>query len=215
MIWNLNAQAALLNRAPLIRRWLFWASARNRATNEIETIGIWDGDDHENFSPAGVNRLYLGAGGLFEVSPLIHSVGTTIQTQDVKLSGISQAAEQLIRGYEPRLAPCDLYLALFDPASLDLIGMSRMFNGVIDGAPIMTGAANQGSTATIRMVSAARNGTRKAAAKKSDEQQRQRKGDRFRRYADVSGTSDDWWGAMNPGSSNKSNKSPIDKAFRR
>ena len=86
-----------------------------------------------------------------------------------------------------------------------------MFNGVIDGAPIMTGAANSSTTATIRMVSAARNGTRKAASKKSDEQQRLRQGDRFRRYGDVSGVADDWWGAMNPGTTNDSKKSMIDR----
>lgn len=199
MTWNANAQAALLNRVPLIRRWMFWASARNRTTNAVETIGIWDGDDHEYFSPAGAARLYLGAGGLFEVSPLINVVGTTIQTQEVTLSGINPAAEQLIRGYSPRLAPCDLYLALFDPATMDLIDTERQFNGVIDGAPIMTNAAGEGTTATIRMVSAARNGTRRAAAKKSDEQQRLRSGDRFRQYGDVSGVADDWWGARKGG----------------
>ncbi len=212
MTWNTNAQAALLNRVPMIRRWLFWATPKNRATGAVETIAIWDGDDHEYFSPAGSSRLYLGAAGLFSVSPLVTASGTMIQTQEVTLSGITPASEQLIRGYEARLAPCDLYLALFDPATSELIGMSRRFVGVIDGAPIATGAANSGSTATIKMVSTARNGTRKAASKKSDEQQRLRQGDRFRRYGDVSGVADDWWGSNKGGTAPTTVSGLISKA---
>lgn len=44
------------------------------------------------------------------------------------------------------------------------------------------------------MVSVATSLTRSLALKKSDEAQKRRSGDRFRRYSDVSGAVDVWWG---------------------
>jgi hypothetical protein len=68
------------------------------------------------------------------------------------------------------------------------------FDGQVNGAPIDTPAVGGEGGVKLSVVSHTRVLTRTNAAKKSDETQKLRSGDRFRRYSAVAGQWDYWWG---------------------
>jgi len=121
--------------------------------------------------------------------------GLVVRMQRLTLSPLSPEVAQMLRGYDPRLAPVEIHRALFYPESRELVAEPRrVFKGWIDQAPITTPAIGGAAMAEVSLASAARALTIPLAAKKSDETQRRRGGDRFRRYADVSGQVEVWWG---------------------
>jgi hypothetical protein len=121
--------------------------------------------------------------------------GLVVRMQRLTLSPLSPEVAQMLRGYDPRLAPVEIHRALFYPESRELVAEPRrVFKGWIDQAPITTPEIGGAAMAEVSLASAARALTIPLAAKKSDETQRRRGDDRFRRYADVSGQVEVWWG---------------------
>lgn len=176
-------------------RILFWAEAKNRGTGVTETIGIWNGDQDRNFTISSVSRTYIGAGGLLGVEPMVYGAGLQIRTQTVTFSPLEAEVIDLIRTYEPRLAPVEMHRAIFDPLTGDLVEEPhRIFKGWIDEVTIGTPEINGQATCSVTLVSTARALTRTLASKKSDAVQKARSGDRFRRYIDVSGNVKVFWG---------------------
>jgi hypothetical protein len=82
----------LQNRSGYIAKALFWFSARNRATNAVETVGIWTGDDDTVFTISGVTRTYFGAGEVIGLDPLGYSVGLNVRSQRIRLPSFSVQA---------------------------------------------------------------------------------------------------------------------------
>jgi hypothetical protein len=70
----------------------------------------------------------------------------------------------------------------------------RVFAGWIDELTIKTPAAGGRAVAEVALVSAARGLTVALPLKKSDEVQKLRAGDRFRKYQAISGTFETVWG---------------------
>ena len=194
MTLNQNAQNHLAARAGFMPRWLLWVAATDKATGDPAPIGIWDGDDQQSFIINGQSRPYFGAQGFFEVDPLVYAAGTFIRTQTLTLSGISAAAEQLVRGYRVRFAPAELHLALFDPRTENLIDTQRRFKGFVNRSPIFTPAVGGVTSIKLELASSMRTLTRTLALKKSDESQQRRSGDRFRKYGSIAGTITTKWG---------------------
>lgn len=193
---NLSAtELAYLSSGAVMARRLIWVSARNRSTGALETMGLWDGDDHQDFVVDGQTRTYFGAGGVIGWDPLLAQVGLGVRVHTVNLSPLAPEVAQLLRGYEPRLAPVEIHRALFWPDSQALIATPRrIFKGQIDKLRITTPEIGGNAVAEVQMVSVAARLTRTLALKKSDETQKRRSGDRMRRYADISGSVDFWWG---------------------
>lgn len=188
------AIAHLAQRRGVAVRWLFWVEAKDRTTGDIVPLGLWNGSDHREFTVNGVPRTYYGAGSLVQVQPLTYETGPVVRIQTVEFAPISPEVEQMLRGYDARLAPVELHLANFDPQTMELISIDRAFRGVLDKAPIPTPEIGNSSRIVAELASTARRMTRTVTAKKSDEAQKRRAGDRFRRYADVSGSVTVWWG---------------------
>lgn len=189
-------------------RILFWASAKNRGTGATETIGIWNGDQDRAFTIGGASRTYVGAGGLIQIEPMVYGTGLQIRTQQVAFSPLDAEVIDLIRTFEPRLAPVELHRALFDPLTGDLIEEPhRIFKGEIDDLTIGTPEVNGTATCSLTLVTTARTLTKTLAAKRSDAVQRQRSSDRFLRYADVSGAVDVFWGEKSAKASSSASKS--------
>ncbi|MFN4172709.1 MAG: hypothetical protein ACK4GW_13245 [Pseudorhodobacter sp.] len=183
-----------------VARLLFWVAARNRTTGEVETIGIWNGRRDRAFTIGGATRTYKGAGGLLSVDPIVYIKGLGVQMQRARLSPIDEEVELLIRGYDARLAPVEIHRALFDPQSRALVDEPhRVFRGRIDKAPVTVPELGGEMSVEITMASSARDLTRTLALRKSDEAQQLRSGDRFLRYADISGQVQTWWGEAGPG----------------
>lgn len=194
MTWNTAAQNHLAARLPVAPRWLLWVDAKQISNGAAVSMGLWTGDDHEQITVEGQSRLYYGAQGTVSLPQLRYAAGTDVGSIDVTLP-VSPEAETLVRGYNIRFAPCDLHCALYDPASGSLLDVRRMFRGLIDGSPIFTPAVGGVATATLKLVSSARTGTMTTRAKKSDQSQRLRSGDRFRRYGDLGTVAADPWGS--------------------
>lgn len=171
-----------------------WVEAKNRSTGALETMGLCQLDDTvtqtvisgQTLGP--VTRVYHGIGGNLKVPPIQLTTDLTIRRVRIGLSQISEAAQQLIRGYETRRAPVEIHLGYCDPETSQLIAPPRpIFVGFINGNPVTTPSANNEGGIDVECVSHVRRLTFTNPAKRSDEQQRLRQGDRFRRYTDVAG----------------------------
>lgn len=190
-----TATAAALAAPSIVARALVWIRAKDRTTGTEETIGLWTGEDVASFTINGQARTYYGAGALLAIEPIVSQAGLVVQMSRMTLSPLAPEVAQAIRGYEPRLAPVEIHRALFDPDTMGLVAEPhRMFSGWIDEVVLTTPEAGGTATCEVTLASAARGLTRTLPLKKSDESQKRRSGDRFRRYADISAAVDVFWG---------------------
>lgn len=190
---------AALDRSGIAPYWLLWISARNRTSGATEATGFWTGADDRTFTVDGQARDYFGAGGLAQIGPITYEAGRQVRMQQVSLAITTPEVEQAIRSYDPRLAPAELHLALFDPDTMALVSITRTFSGWVDEAPIRDGAMSDGiagSVCEVTLASSSRQATRTLATKKSDSAQQRRSGDRGRRWSDISGSVPVWWGEV-------------------
>ena len=187
---------ALQTRTGLVARTLIWVSARNRSTNAVETMGLWTGADHENITIGGVSRLYYGAGNVVDLPQVTMQTGLAVRMHRLGLSPLTPEVMQLIRGYDTRFAPVEIHRALFTIDTRVLVEEPhRVLTGFIDEVDLGTPAAGGTSSCVLGIATSARVLTQSLPLKKSDETQKLRSGDRFRRWTDVSGSVDVWWGA--------------------
>jgi hypothetical protein len=188
-------QAAFQNRTDLVARILVWAVARNRSTGLPEPLGLWTGSDDRSFTIGGSPRTYVGAGGLMGVPPLVAQAGITVRMQRLSLSPLNETVTTLIRTYDARFAAIEIHRALFDPVTSLLVSEPhRVFKGLIDEVELSIDPDSGTARCEVTVASSARYLTRTLTLKRSDESQRRRLGDRFMRYADVSGEVDVYWG---------------------
>lgn len=197
---DVESQAAISDRSRFVPRNFVWVTAKDRDTGVATTIGFWD--EPEDVSVAVIapadgteaTRSYYG-GAILSIDPIPLVVGLDVRTVQVVLNPLHAQVENLIRTLEPRLARVEIHRGHYDPDTMTLVAAPRIrFLGQLDGAPIMTAAVGGESTATLRIASHTRELTRTNPAKKSDEQQQRRSGDRFRRYNAIAGDIPYWWG---------------------
>lgn len=191
---------ALQARAGIVSRVLIWFSARNRATNAVETMGLWTGADHEYFTISAASRLYYGAGNVMDIPQLTYQSGLAVRIHRIGLSPLTPEVMQLIRGYDVKSAPVEIHRALYSTDTRLLIEEPhRVLTGFVDEVDLGTPAAGGTASCVLGIATSARVLTQDLAIKKSDETQRLRLGDRMRRWGDVSGAVDVWWGATRKG----------------
>ena len=191
-----STSAFLTAQSGMMARSLVWVSARNRSTGATETMGIWDGDDHQDFTIGGVVRTYFGAGSVLALDPITMATGLDVRMQRLTLAPVAPKVEMLIRGYDVRLAPVEVHRALFDPVTRALIAEPlRTFLGWIDSVSIPTPVVGGQASIEVTLASLGRSLTQSLALKQSDETLRLRAPtDGFRKYAALSGTVDTVWG---------------------
>lgn len=187
--------AAFQNRTAMHNRILVWITARNRATGLPEELGLWNGGYDRAFTIGGVERTYVGAGVLMQVPPLVYQVGLTVRMQRLSLSPIDPTVGAMVRTYDSRLAPIEIHRAVFDPVTSALLAEPhRLFKGMVDEMEVTVEPGNGETRCEVTVASSARYLTRTLTLKRSDASQIRRLGDRFLRYADVSGEVDVYWG---------------------
>lgn len=190
------AVTAFLQSRPdaVIARTLLWITARNRATGLPESIGLWSGYDHQQFDIGGL-RDYYGAGNILGLDRITYGSGLEVRMHTFTLAAISPEVEQAVRGYDARLAPVEVHGVLYDPVTNQMVGTPWMaLRGWVDEVEIRTPAAGGEGGIDLRVASSARALTRTLSLKRGDSSQQLRSGDRFRRYAEISGTSSVSWG---------------------
>lgn len=148
---------------------------------DIVTIQVLRGD-----SGSPENRNYVGDGSLLGMSPITLSSDLTIQTATITLSQIHATVQNMVRGYDCRQAGVEIHRVLFDPRTHAVISAAQChFVGKVNQVTIGTPKAGDEGGIELNCVSHIREMTRVNSAKKSDETQRRRSGDRFRRNAGV------------------------------
>ena len=186
---------SLQSRIGVVAHLLVWIAAKNRATGVTQTIGFTTQAQDTTHVIDGSSRLYLGAGTMLGVEPVVAEAGVTVRMQTIRLSGISAEVAQALRGYDARLAPLWLHRVLYRTAEMTAFDTPQLlFRGSIDQVKFTTPEIGGSGAVEVVVASAARDLTRGLALKKSDESQKLRSGDRFRRWADVTGRTTVWWG---------------------
>ncbi|MGV1756110.1 hypothetical protein ACQZ6F_08650 [Rhizobium sp. A22-96] len=174
----------------LVPRRFVWITGKDLATGGPASIGLWTGDDDINITvTSGVTglpeaRTYYGGLNL-QVSPIPRTADLTIQTVTITIGQIAPAAQQLVRGYDLRLAPIEIHDMTFDTgARLPSSAPEIAFLGIADGAPVKTPAVGQDGDIEISAISAAiAMLERTNPAKSSYEGQKRRGGDEFGLYS--------------------------------
>ena len=186
----------IAGRTDVMARHLVWITAKERDTGDPAAMGLWNGDDEQAFTINGEARTYTGAGAMVDIEPLRAGVGLDVRMHQIILSGITSETEQLIRGYDARLAPVEIHRALFSPRDRLLVAAPvRMLKGFVDTISFKTAAAGGTGAVTVAIASASRSLTRPLQTLRSDAAQQEAfANDYFRRFTDISGEVGVWWG---------------------
>jgi hypothetical protein len=180
-------------------RYLLWFTARNRGTGAPEEMGLWTGDDNETFALDG-GRFYHGAGQIVQIEPFTLREGLEVRMQTVRLAALSPEVAQLIRGYDPRGASCEIHMALFDPINNALSDTPWMvFDGWVETVSLPTPELGGQASCEVVLAASTRALTRTLPQSWSDATLRQRSGDRIARHADMSGSVETVWGELRDG----------------
>ncbi|NTF87803.1 hypothetical protein G6L46_11775 [Agrobacterium rhizogenes] len=174
----------------LVPRRFVWIKGKSFDTGVTNPIGLWTGDDDINITVvSGITglpeaRTYYGGLNL-QVSPIARTADLTIQTVTITIGQIAPVAQQLVRGYDLRLAPVEIHDMAFDTVTRQPSAAPEIaFLGIADGAPIKTPAVGQDGNVEISAISAAiAMLERTNPAKSCYEGQKRRSGDEFGLYS--------------------------------
>jgi hypothetical protein len=141
-----EAFVAALTVGDVVPRYLVWVAAKTHA-GDPAPLGFWSGDGTVDFTVTDadgvdVTRTYRGGRSVLDVDPIRRSSDLTITQTRFRLSQLDTAAQQLVRGYDVRLAHVEIHDALFRPGGVSLLAPPQLvYVGLVDGAPITTPAA--------------------------------------------------------------------------
>lgn len=170
--------------------YFFWVRGKNRDTGADATMGLWSGDEDITQIvqiPSGGtgNRTYLGGCNL-TVEGISYVADLTDEPVTVRLSQIAPAAQQLVRGYDVRMAYCEIHATSW--AGGILSGVPQLqWVGVIDDGPIATPAAagEGGISFTVRSELMAQLTAINPAKSSGSHQRRRGNDDQFSQYSGV------------------------------
>jgi hypothetical protein len=143
-----------------------------------------------------VSRSYYGDNApIVSMDPMPLKIGLEVDTTEIVLGQLHPAVLDMVRGHDIRGAQVQVHRAYLSRVSMLPVAAPRIRRlGQVNGAPIETPAAGGFGSVTLQVVSHTRELTRINPAKRSDEQQRLRSDDRFRRYSGTAGKWEVWWG---------------------
>lgn len=190
----------------IIPRGFFWITVKHLETGAPASFGLWTGDDPVSIDVRSGNtgeietRTYVGGVNL-QIPDIPRVSDLTIQTIEVKFSAIADICQEIIRGYDARLAKVELHAGWLDTVSRGIVDLPEVdFLGLVNGAPIETGAAGGESMVTLNIVSDAISMlTRTNPSKRSYEGQKRRSGDEFGLYSNSVKTWRIFWGEKEVG----------------
>ncbi|WP_337267054.1 hypothetical protein [Oryzifoliimicrobium ureilyticus] len=198
---DIAVAAHLQSRQGVIPRNFVWITAKSLTDGSSESIGFWNGVDTVDVTVVSgqtgalETRTYHAWGSWLSIENIQRSPEVAIRTIKMKLSQVSPEVQQAFRGYDTRLAPVEIHRGFLDLDTRKHIGTPVLrFMGWINKAPITTPAVGEQGGVEVSVVSHARMLTRINPAKRSDESQKRRSGDRFRRYAGTAAEWEFWWG---------------------
>lgn len=190
-----SEQAYNATRAGQHRYTLIWIKARNRDTGAVEAAGFWTGPYDQAFVVDGETRSYIGAGAALDIDDIPGGTGLDIRYITARLAIVDEV-EDVIRGYDPRLAPAEIHTVAFDLSTGNLISAPRrIFKGAVNETPITVPVEGGDAFLEVTLASSARELTRTLPLYRSDGEMRRRSGtDRFREHVSTTGIRQVAWG---------------------
>lgn len=192
-----TTQSQLAERRGVEPRVLFWIEPRNRATNQREALGLWNGDDHRDFVVEGQTRTFFGAGNVLGLSPIRSVTGLDVIYHSITLPPFTDEVRVILDQYDGHLARVRIYSVAFDIDTMEpLAAPIRFVKGTLQEAPKAIGAkGTANSKYVLKVASNARRLTQGLPIYRSqDALQRRSSGDLGREHIGVAG---DWivpWG---------------------
>lgn len=187
--------AYLSARSGIIAHRLIWITAENRATGDLEALGLWSGPRRRSFTVDGTVRPYDGAGLTLDAEPIVSGPGLAVRTYQIGLSAVAPEIEDLVKGYKTRGAAVEVHRVLFHPATrAQVAAPRRVWLGRVDQITFPEGSIDGPAACVIGLVSETRALTRPGSLLKSHAAQKLRGGDKLRRYGDISGAVPIYWG---------------------
>ena len=168
--------------------WFFWVVGRDRDTGADAPIGFWSGDGDITLTLAEadgttVSRTYIGGCNLTLPDGIPYVADLTDNPVKVTLSQIAEAAQLMNRGYDVRLAYCEIHATTRTGGALTSTP-ELQWVGIVDEAPISTPAvgASGGISLSIRSEVMSMMTATNPAKSSSVQQQTRRAGDLFCKY---------------------------------
>lgn len=159
--------------------WFVWAVGRDRDTGDDAPIGLWSGDEDITLSveqPDGssVSRTYIGGCNLAVPNGIPYVADLTDNPVTVTLSQIADAAQQLVRGSDVRLAYTEIHATTWTGGGLTSAPQLQWV-GIVDEAPISTPSAGSDGSISLTIRSEIMHQlTATNPAKSSDSHQKRR-----------------------------------------
>lgn len=144
------AQARDEGLAPV---WFAWFRPLDRETLQRVDFGLWSGDEDISLAvprPEGgtQQRTYVGGCGL-SVSGLKYVGDLSDQPVTVTISQLADAAQVLVRGYDVRMAYCEIHATSM--VGGDFVSAPQLlWVGVVDEGPISTPSVDGEEASTSR-----------------------------------------------------------------
>ncbi len=175
--------------------------AKDRLTGALVEVGFWTGDEDVVFEvvsgTTGVaeERTFYGALNL-DIGEIPRVADLTTQTVSIRFSQVADIAQQLVRGYDIRLARVEIHDVLLDATAKQPVGPGEIaFLGQVDEAPIHTPAAGEEGDVTVSVISEAISMLSRTNPQKASYQgQKRRSGDEWGKYKGTVGTWEVPWG---------------------
>lgn len=191
---------AALSKASTIQRVFLYVRGKDSGGSPVN-FGFWNGVGDVSVSVVSAidgateSRTYIGGGSLIKVPALPLRIGLEARTIEVTLSQIHTSVRDMVYGNNIRHAVTEIHRGYFDTETGQIVSTPyARWLGKINGAPEEIPAAGGEGSIKLRIASNTRDLTLTNPAKKSDESQRLRSDDRFRRFTGVAGRVGVWWG---------------------
>jgi hypothetical protein len=189
-----------LQSGTLILRDFVTISGRDGSNTPV-TFNFWTGEDNVSTSVVSAitgsagSRNYIGGGTLLDVPAIVDAIGLEARSIDISLSQIHASVQDMVRAYNIRVATVEIHRGIYSPATWALVSTPfPRFLGRVDVAPVSTPEVGGTGAITITAIPDVIDLTRTSSKLKSDETQKLRSSDRFRRYSDSAGDIEVWWG---------------------
>lgn len=139
---------ALQERRGIFAHALYWFAARNLTSGEVETLGVWSGDQSQVFVIGGESRTYHGAVAI-EAGTIRSGLGFNVPGVDLVFADLAPEVQALLRGYDVRGAPCEIHVVLFRlDTGAQIAAPIPRFLGRVDTLSFSTGGMDNAGRAT-------------------------------------------------------------------
>lgn len=187
----------------IVPRSLVTITATSLVDGEPELFCFWDGVlpvDIEVVSGATgalEQRAFVADDALLKVSPIRVTSDLTIRPASFALNPLHPRVATMLANYSVRLAPVEIHRVPLDADSRLLVAAPRCrFLGFVETVKRRRPSAGSKGELTLNCISETVQLTRINPAKRSDESQKLRSGDRMMRYAEVAAEWDIPWGEL-------------------